>query len=259
MTYPQLSSGAVSQFPVRKLRYSRTVVNRTADGRVIKRPDTTAQITEWQLQYSLLSDAELATLQQFFNSMSGSLNGFTFLDPCGNLLAWSDELSQTTWQKDPLITLTGGVADPAGGQNGWTLVNTGTGPQGVSQVLNSPGGYVYCLSVYAQATQPTSAVLSIAGQSSTVAVETGWNRVAITGTGSPSATSVAIGFQLAAGASMTLYGPQLEPQASPSAYQSSTTGGVYQNARFRDDTFTFSSTDVNRNFATVNILYVNHL
>jgi hypothetical protein len=51
----------------------------------------------------------------------------------------------------------------------------------------------------------------------------------------------------------------VEPQASASAYKSSTTGGVYENAHFRDDVFTYTSTGVNRHSTTVNILYANHL
>ena len=107
--FPQLPTGALSQFPLRKRRLSRTVVNTMADGRTIKLPDVAAQVTEWQLQYTGLSDPELATLAQFFASVEGSLNGFTFLDPNGNLLAWSDDPSQVEWQKASFLTLTGGA------------------------------------------------------------------------------------------------------------------------------------------------------
>jgi hypothetical protein len=43
------------------------------------------------LSYTALSDAELAALEQFFASAQGTLNGFTFLDPAANLLAWSED------------------------------------------------------------------------------------------------------------------------------------------------------------------------
>jgi len=102
-----------------------------------------------------------ATLQQFFASMEGSLNGFTFLDPNGNLLAWSDDPSQVEWQKGSFLTLTGGVADPVGGTSAWTVANTGAGAQSLAQTLNAPSVYVYCLSVYAQAAQPTTIKMCI--------------------------------------------------------------------------------------------------
>jgi hypothetical protein len=39
----------------------------------------------------------------------------------------------------------------------------------------------------------------------------------------------------------------------------STAGGVYQNARFRDDELAVTTTGVNRHSCTVNIIHVNHL
>src|ERR1035438_7018753 len=90
--YPQLGSGALSQFPVQKTRRARTVVNQASDGSTIKLADPAGAVTEWQLRYTDLSDAEAAALRAFFDSAEGTLNGFTFLDPAGNLLAWSDLL-----------------------------------------------------------------------------------------------------------------------------------------------------------------------
>jgi hypothetical protein len=43
--YPQLGSGALSQYPVQKTRRVRTVVNRAADGSIIKLADPAAEIT----------------------------------------------------------------------------------------------------------------------------------------------------------------------------------------------------------------------
>ena len=79
--YPQLTTAAYSQFPLRKQRRTRTVTNMAADGSSIKLADPNGAITEWQLQYEGLSDTELNRLQQFFAATEGSLNGFTFLDP----------------------------------------------------------------------------------------------------------------------------------------------------------------------------------
>src|ERR1035441_8859924 len=59
-TYPQLGSGALSQFPVQKTRRLRTVVNQAADGSTIKLADPAAEVTEWLLTYADLRDAEAA-------------------------------------------------------------------------------------------------------------------------------------------------------------------------------------------------------
>ena len=259
MTYPQLSTGALSQYPARTRRRTRTVRNRTEDGRIIKLPDVAAQTTEWQLQYSSLSDSELGALQSFFTAMEGSLNGFTFLDPCGNLLAWSDDPTQTEWQRDQFLTLTGAASDPNGGKSAWLIANSGGASQGISQTLNVPGGYLYCLSVFLRADQQTAVTLSLGALSASVSANTTWSRFSVSGMSESSSSAVTFGFALGAGGSVFLYGPQVEPQESPSVYQSSTTGGVYQNARFRDDIFTYTSTDVNRHSTTVNIVYANHL
>ena len=58
---------------------------------------------------------------------------------------------------------------------------------------------------------------------------------------------------------MEIYGLQVEPQDSPSRYKPGTTGGCYENARLRDDMLTFTTTDMNRHSATVNIFYAHHL
>src|ERR1035437_3421825 len=113
--YPQLGSGALSQFPVQKQRRARTVVNRAADGSTIKLADPAGEVTEWVLTYTDLSDEEAAALRACFSATEGTLNGFTFLDPVGNLLAWSGQLDHAAWQKDPLLSLTGGVTRPRGG------------------------------------------------------------------------------------------------------------------------------------------------
>ena len=76
--YPQLGSGALSQFPVQKIRRARTVVNRAADGSTIKLADPAAEVTEWLLNYVDLSGEEAEALRTFFDAMEGTLNGFTF-------------------------------------------------------------------------------------------------------------------------------------------------------------------------------------
>jgi hypothetical protein len=53
---------------------------------------------------------------------------------------------------------------------------------------------------------------------------------------------------------------QVEPQAGASLYKATTTtGGVYENARFRDDVLSLTTTGINCHSATVNIIYANHL
>jgi hypothetical protein len=256
--YPQLTTGAYSQFPLRKQRRTRTVTNTAADGSSIKLADPNGALTEWQLQYEGLSDAELSNLQQFFTAAEGSLNGFTFLDPAGNLLAWSEDLTNAVWAGGPFLSIAGSVSDPFGGSRAFQLTNSGEGAQGVSQTLNVPTEYMYTLSVYVQAAQPTTVTLLLGTNSVPAMAGPNWTRISFTGSGDPTAASILFGVELPPG-TIGVFGPQVEVQAEPSAYQKSTTGGVYQDARFGDDTFSFATTGVNSHSATVNIVYANHI
>jgi hypothetical protein len=259
LVYPQLTTGALTQFPVTKRRRTRTVINTLADMTVIKLADPAGETIEWQLQYAGLSDAETANLQQFYLATEGSLNVFTFVDPTANLLSWSDQLTNDVWTADPFLGLTGGLADPTGGTNGWTLNNSGEAPQGITQTLNAPAGYTYCFSVYVQSTVPSTATLLLAGNQSAIAASTKWTRVAITGQGESSANSIAFKIQAQSGAAINIFGMQVEAQPAASVYKSSTIGGVYNATYFQDGSLAFTSTDINRNSVTVNIVYASTL
>ncbi len=252
LVYPQLTSGALMQFPSQKSRKLRTVVNRLSDGNCIKLADSPAEITEWQLQYSNLSDQEATALQQFFESTEGSLQVFTFLDPTANLLAWSAQLDHAGWNKDPLLSLTGGLADPVGGANAWHVSNSGAAAQSLSQTLEVPGEYGYCLSVYARSEGGAMVNLICGPARAEQALTNNWNRIVISANGGSKET-VEFGIEFPASAAADLFGIQVEAQAGPSAYKSSTSGGVYRNAWFRDDFLALTATDVNRHSATVNI------
>ena len=71
--------------------------------------------------------------------MEGTLNGFTFLDPAGNLLAWSGQLDNAAWQTDPLLSLTGAISDPLGTSRAWRLTNSGGAEQAAGQTLAAAG------------------------------------------------------------------------------------------------------------------------
>ena len=259
LVYPQLTSGALSQFPATRRRTFKTIVNEAADGSAVKLIDVGGGKVEWQLSYSGLSDTEMAALQQFFLSTEGSLNGFTFLDPGANLLAWSEVLTDSAWNAEPALTLSGGIPDAIGGSNGWHITNSGGGPQALSQTLNAPGGYRYCFSVFVRSAQPGSVTLTAGNISAPFVVGTNWSRIATCESGDLNGTSVTLGIVLPAGAAIDVFGPQAEVQGTPSAYQTATEGGIYPNARFREDCLSFTTLAPNCHSATVTIIYANHL
>ena len=181
------------------------------------------------------------------------------MDPAANLLAWSEDLSNAVWSPAPLLTLTGGVTDPFGGTAAWVAGNAGAGAQSITQVLNAPAAYLYCFSVYLRAAQATAVTVQVGANRGTFPVGPDWTRVMLARNGDASAASIAFAIELPTDASVDLFGPQVEAQGAASRYKTSTTGGLYENARFRDDVFRFTTTDVNRHSATVTILYANHL
>ena len=259
LVYPQLATGALSQFPVQKRRRLRTIANTSLDGRAIKLADPGAELAEWQLAYAGLTDDEVAALQQFFEATEGTLNGFTFLDPTANLFAWSNQLDNAAWAKEPFLLAAGGIADPAGGTIAWRLTNSGGGAQNICQTLSAPAGYVYCLSAYARSSQPTTATLLHGSNRADRTLGTDWSRIVFAASGDASAESIAFGVELPAGGSADVFGLQVEPQAGASVYKATTTGGVYEDARFRDDALSITTTGVNCHSATVNIIHANHL
>jgi hypothetical protein len=253
LVYPQLI-----QFPVQKTKRPRTVVNTAADGSTVRLADPAAEITQWRLDYVDLMDDEAALLEQFFADAEGSLNGFTFLDPTANLLAWSDELDIDVWQTDPLLMVTDLVADPAGGTRAWRLSNPAGAGQGIGQTIEAPGGYSYCFSVYVRAAAPTTVRLTAGGEATDRVVTSAWDRIVFAVTPA-AAESVRFGIEVSNGAALDIYGPQVEAQGGASKYRAATRGGVYTDAHLSDDVFSVTRTGCNRNSCTVNITHANHL
>jgi hypothetical protein len=226
---------------------------------MIKLADPAAEVTEWVLTYTDLNLEEAGALREFFHATEGTLNGFTFLDPVGNLLAWSDQLDNAAWQIDPLLSLTAEITDPRGAARAWRISNHGGAEQTVGQTLAAPGECQYCLSAYVRATAATSVRLLIGSQMTVRPVASGWTRIAWTASGDEQATSVRFAIEMKAGDVVDIYGLQVEAQTAASGYKASTRGGVYEDAHLADDVLTIVTTDVNRHSCTVKIIHANHL
>jgi hypothetical protein len=259
LVFPQLTTGAMAQFPVRKLRQKRTVINLLGDMTMVKLADPQGETTEWRLEYTGLSDVEVMNLEQFYLATEGRLNVFTFLDPTANLFAWSDQLNDAAWTTDPFLALTGGISDPTGGTNAWTLTNSGGAPQAITQTINAPGGYTYCVSAYARSGGSSAVTMLLGSNRTTVVLGTTWLRIVASGHGDPTAESIVFGLEVPSGISLDVFGMQVEAQLTASGYKPSTTGGLYENAYLLDDTFSFTTTDINHHSTTVNIVYANRL
>jgi len=256
--FPQLASGTVGQYPVSKNLIQRTITNTVPDGSVVRYADPGAPFVQWTLQFQGLADSEIATLQQFFATCEGQLNAFTFTDPLGNLLLWSEDFTQPAWEKSTLLQLTTGLSDPNGGTSATHVTNPTGADLTLQQSVSAPGWYCYALSVYIQSQIPVN--VSLASQTGGVTntsqytASAAWQRASLSGQANTTADAVTVGVTIPAGQSVTVFGFQLEAQPAVSPYKPSyEVSGIYTNAHFSGDALTVTTTAPNRNQCTLAI------
>jgi hypothetical protein len=256
--YPQLSIGAVAQYPIRKTQFARTIKNTLPDGNMIVLPDSGATRTLWQLEYSQLSLADVQSLESHFRTCKGPLTSFTFIDPTGNMLASSTNLTTAAWQKSSLLQIQSGIMDPLSGFSAQTVVNYGQNMQELSQSIRVPANYQYCFSFFVATAQQASVTVFRRGpnsqQSDEMTVYPGWSRMISRGQLNDSGTILTVGIGIAPGQQVNLYGVQLEAQILPSRYQPTNgTGGVYTNAHWAVEQLEIRAEDVDSYATTVTI------
>lgn len=235
--YPQLSSGALAQYPINKTRLFRTVKNILPDGSLFVSSDPGYSHLLWNLSYSGLSQTDIQALQGHFASCNGPFHAFTFIDPTDNMLQWSSDLTNPIWQSSSVISVQPNTADPFGGSAAFTITNNGQANQDFIQTAAVPAGYEYCFSVYLASVQPSTVLLlrngSSAVQSMTASVSPTWQRIVSSGQLSDPGTIFTIGLSLLPGQQLLVYGPQLEAQIAPSLYRpTAQTSGVYPNSHW---------------------------
>ncbi|MGE5569001.1 MAG: phage head spike fiber domain-containing protein [Rhodospirillales bacterium] len=257
LCFPQLLTGAVSQFPGRKGIERRTVVNEAEDGRTVKLGDAAASELEWVLELKGLTDSEWEAIEELFEAVEGRLGTFTFLDPFGNLLSWSENLSAAVWERTEGVSIAKGHEDPLGGFGACAAMNVGAGEGKVSQVLAAPGWYGYCLSVYARSAEPGAVKLFVSTPSAAVekaaAIGPAWRRVELSANLHAADETVEFGARIAPGSAVELFGFQAEPQVGPSKYKKTTSRGGVHCAWFAQDELVRIAHGVNDNACTVRI------
>jgi hypothetical protein len=237
LSFPQLSSGAYAQYPIRKTTKIQTVKNILADGSMLVASDPGAGQLVWTLSYVGLSATDVGGIQAHFEACRGPLRGFTFLDPTDNLLTYSADLTQLPWITPAGVTIESGLPDPLGGTGAFTVTNEGFATQQITQTLMAPVGYQYCFSVYAaSATTGTCSLTrnsANAQQTNICPVGPSWSRISSSGALADTGAGLSVAISLAAGQSISLFGPQLEPQFSPSRFRPTySSAGLYLNAHW---------------------------
>ena len=238
--FPQLLSACAAQYPLRRKHSVRCVIARTEDGRREKYLDAARKHTIWELQYSGLTGEELESILSLFHGVEGQLKPFTFIDPAGNLLAWSEGLSQPAWSVGPLITVTGGQPDPLGGARATHLANGGGASQEAAQTLALPASYRYSFSLYARSAAETEIALirrsPARTDTLTAAIGNQWQRIKHSARLDTADETVTFAIEIPAAGQVTVFGLQAEAQPDASEYKRTTSrNGAYPGTHFLDD------------------------
>lgn len=222
--FPQLSSGTLSQYPVKRIKGVHTAGYMAEDGTKVMYFDPDGSSLTWQLSYSGLNADEVTALETLFEGCRGQFHAFTFLDPVGNLLG-------PAWQTDPNIQVSGTI-----------FTNSGNAAASASQALPIPAGYTYCFSLPGNLSADPSATLTIvaSGPSSQQQVVLSLKDPLLVYSGAltDAGSTFTIGVQLQPGQSVDLSEAQLEAQPVPSPFRPAV-GGVYTNAHWATDELTF--------------------
>lgn len=257
--FPQLASGSMAQYPLLREQRRRTIVSESPDGYRTKLGDPDAASLAWELTATGLCDEELSAIQDLFQECEGRLKCFTFLDPADNLLVESETLTETVWQKGPLVDLTEGVADPMGTGRATRIHNGSQTAQSVAQALPVPGSLVYAFSVYARSSQATAMTLKAAGEaasaSKTFTLMSDWRRCVFPVQLGSTDEAVSFGIEIPSGASADVFGLQVEASPGVTEYKrTAQQAGVHSQARFAADSLSATTDGPDRHGVVVRIL-----
>lgn len=216
----------------------RTLEQITPGGKRFSRAELAAPLFQASLVYSSISDATKTALEAFFADREGQLREFTFLDPDGNLLSYSEDLTQAYWVKTN-AAITPGAADPFGGTHASTVTGS-AGGAAISAPFCPDGGvsgFVFCVSAWVKTA--TASVIRLGfddGGAQLVDIPTGpaWRRVTATrvlaSAGVPQAI-LEVGNQ-----AVTVFGVQVSPLPGPGIYAKTPGGeGLRNKCRFATD------------------------
>jgi len=79
--FPLLKTGAVAQYPIRRLTAFSTRILRYLDGSEQRFRLLHSPIRKWVVNLSLLDESEIAEIQKFYASLQGDVGRFEFTDP----------------------------------------------------------------------------------------------------------------------------------------------------------------------------------
>ncbi len=235
----------MSQLPFRSTSRHQTRVNVLDDLTEYVFAEQAGALGAWEVNFELLSDADINSLRAFFDSQKGRYGRFTFLDPLRSLLKWSEDYTQAVWQKSGAFTITAGQSDPLGGTGASLVTNVAGVQNDLWQTIGySPESQHFTSSVWLKAASPAAATLQCSdgnaqATDAVVNVGTTWRRFSVTRKFSASPGPVTqFLLRFAAGQSLFVFGAMLAYLPGPGDYgRTANSIGVHPLCRFDDDVF----------------------
>jgi hypothetical protein len=257
--YPQLTTGAIAQFPVTRTDSRRLVQREGMDG--VPGPkfrDSLARSVQWHLRYSALCEQECLALKDFYLESEGALKTFTFLDPVCNLLKWSGELERSNWSAGAGLLVEDGREGLNPRMPASRLINNTAASRRIEQSIGAPASFQYCFSLYARSAGGVVIALEAVGGTERatehLSVTSTWKRVFLS-CRLNSDQPIAFGLELPSGGEVEVCGVQVQAQHAPSSYKSTRSqGGVYPRTRFLDDQLVLQAEGLNQYSATVRLI-----
>lgn len=262
--FPQLGASAIiAQRPYATTAEFWTSRNDLSTGRRHAYANWDSPLLGFDVNYSVLTDAELTTLEAFFAAREGRLGEFTFLDPSGNLVAFSEAFSDASWTRTG-ITVGAAQADPFGGSLAFALASGVADGYLWTPVLpdGAATGFVLCGSVWVKAQSAgqnlrigfTDGALALLGSTTHALPQSKWVRIQHTitlGTNDP------IRFIIGGNSTWDLttihvFGAQVVPMRGTGGYAKSPGNyGLHAKCRFDTDDLTVRYVGPNHNAVRV--------
>lgn len=85
-SFPRLSTGAITQYPVQATQQQAVQILPFVDGRDQRFLRRGRQLRRWEIQLDFLTQSELYAFEDFFKDRLGSYMPFDFVDPFTNLI-----------------------------------------------------------------------------------------------------------------------------------------------------------------------------
>lgn len=232
MYFPVLRSGVAVQYPLSRVEEFWLAEAEAPGGAWWRAATGRRPVRRWRIELDEISDEEAAALAAFYEACRGGWETFSFAEPMGNLLSWSEDLARPEWGKSPGISVS-----RAGGEAGaaeFVVVN-GSGATGrLWQELDLAPGAAVCFSCEIQGSPGQEAAILAAGALRRVAAEGAWRAAHVSGVsaGGPQL----VGLELPPGAAVRVRCLQAETQIAPSEYRPTyEIGGIFPRTRFAQD------------------------